>query len=112
MEMFGRKLTSEHLKGFVECHAKDGQITMPKEGALELIKAYEEKQERDAIEQWLNDLNNPLEPIKVRSALESEIIKLNYRKEHNPKSISELDITIIAVLAKELGCYKAEVNND
>jgi len=108
MELFGRELTSEHLKGFVEVHTKDGQVTMPKEWALELVKAYEEKQERDVIEQWLNDLSNPLEPLKVRAALESEIIKLNYRKEHDPESISDLDITIIAVLAKELGCYKAE----
>lgn len=104
--MFGRELTSEQLKGFVESHAKNDEITMAKEWALELIEAYGEKQERDATKQWLDDMNNPLEPIKVESALKSEIMKLNYRKEHNPTSISQLDITIIAVLAKELGCYE------
>lgn len=104
--MFNRELTSEQLIGFVETHAKKDEITMPKGWALELIEAYGEKQERDAIKQWLDDMNNPLEPIKVESALQSEIIKLNYRKEHNPTSVSELDYTIIAVLAKELGCYE------
>jgi len=29
-------------------------------------------------------------------------MKLNYRKEHKPESISVLDYTIIAVLAKEI----------
>lgn len=67
------------------------------------IEALQEKQERDKVKQWLDDMENPLEPIKVEAALRSEILKINYRKEHNPKDISELDLTIIAVLAKELG---------
>ena len=100
--IFDRELTGEQLRGFVEVHAKNGEITMPKEWALELIEAYEEKQQRDETNQWINDMSNPLEPIKVESALKSEIMKLNYRKEHNPESISELDYTIIAVLAKEI----------
>ena len=60
-----------------------------------LKKALEKYQKT---EQWLNDMNNPLEPIKVSAALDSEIMKLNYRKEHNPESISELDGTIISAL--------------
>jgi len=104
--MFDRELTGEQLRGFVEGHAKNDEITIPKEWVLELIEAYEEKQERSKTNQWLYDMDNPLEPIKVESALKSEIMKLNYRKGHNPTSISELDITIIAVLAKELGCYE------
>ena len=100
--MLDRELTGEQLRGFVEGHAKNGEITMPKEWALELIEAYQEKQERDVTKQWLDDMNNPLEPLKVESALKSEIMKLNYRKEHKPESISVLDYTIIAVLAKEI----------
>jgi hypothetical protein len=52
--MFDRELTGEQLRGFVEGHAKNGEITMPKEWALELIEAYEEKQQRDnSNEQYL-----------------------------------------------------------
>jgi hypothetical protein len=104
--MFNRELTSEQLIGFVEAHAKKDEITIPTEWVLEFVEAYKEKQERDATKQWLDDINNPLEPIKVESALKSEIMKLGYRKKHNPTSVSELDYTIIAVLAKELGCYE------
>lgn len=50
------------------------------------------------VEQWLDDMSNPLEPLKVSAALQSEIMKYNYRKEHKPKSISELDGTIISAL--------------
>jgi hypothetical protein len=41
--MFGRELTSEQLKGFVEGHAKNDEITMPKEWVLELIDKAESK---------------------------------------------------------------------
>ncbi len=67
------------------------------------IEALKEKQERDNTKQWLDDMDNPLEPLKVESALQSEVMTMNYRKEHKPDSISVLDYTIIAVLAKELG---------
>lgn len=67
-----------------------------------VIQALQEKAERDKNMQWLGDMNNPLEPIKVQSALDSEIMKYNYRKEHKPKDISVLDITIIYALNKVL----------
>jgi len=65
------------------------------------IEALIEKQERDKVKQWVNDMSNPLEPLKVESALRSEIMKMNFRIE-NKKEISVLDYTIMAVLAKEL----------
>ena len=52
--------------------------------------------------QWHNDMENPLEPIKVYSALKSEILKLELRIKNRPKDISILDYTIIAALQKVL----------
>lgn len=52
--------------------------------------------------QWHNDMENPLEPIKVYSALKSEILKLELRIKNRPKDISILDYTVIAALQKIL----------
>lgn len=52
--------------------------------------------------QWHNDTENPLEPIKVYSALKSEILKLELRIKNRPKDISVLDYTVIAALQKVL----------
>ena len=55
--------------------------------------------------QWHNDMENPLEPIKVYSALKSEILKLELRIKNRPKDISDisiLDYTVIAALQKVL----------
>ena len=46
----------------------------------------------------MDDISNPLEPLKLTSALESEIFKYNYRKEHKPKDINILDYTIMYAL--------------
>lgn len=62
-----------------------------------VIEALQEKKERDNVEQWLDDMGNPLEPLKIQAALQSEVLKLNLRKERNP-----LDYTIIAVLIEAL----------
>jgi hypothetical protein len=43
-----------------------------------------------------------LEPLKVKSALNSELMKLTYRKEHKPNDISPLDYVIIKALAKQI----------
>ena len=48
--------------------------------------------------QYLDDIENPSEPIKLSSALESEIFKYEYRAEHDPQKISPLDYTIIYAL--------------
>ena len=61
---------------------------------LEDLRSYKQKMEL----QWLDDINNPLEPLKLTSALNSEIMKYEYRKEHDSSKISELDITIMYAL--------------
>ena len=58
------------------------------------LKEYKEKMEM----QYLDDINNPLEPLKLSSALQSEIRKYEYRKEHKPQDISPLDYTIMYAL--------------
>lgn len=62
--------------------------------AVETVKRYET--------QYLDDMKNPLEPLKISSALKSEIMKLEFRKQSKPESISVLDYTIIAALQKVL----------
>ena len=54
------------------------------------------------IESDLSRINDPLEPLKVASALRSEILKYEYHKEHDPKAISPLDYTIMAALMAQL----------
>lgn len=49
--------------------------------------------------QFIDDIDNPLEPLKLSSALASEIRKYEWRKENKPKSISVLDYTIMYALA-------------
>jgi len=66
------------------------------------IEALQEKADRESHMQWLDDIKNPLEPIKVQAALKSEIMKYEYRKEHKPKDISTLDYTIMHALYKAL----------
>ena len=58
------------------------------------LKEYKAKMEM----QYLDDINNPLEPLKLSSALQSEILKYNYRKEHKPQDINLLDYTIMYAL--------------
>lgn len=50
----------------------------------------------------MNDINDPLENIKVASALRSENMKLEYRKVNKPKEINILDYTVIAALEKQI----------
>ena len=84
--------------------------------AIEALKEVQQYREigtveecREAVEnkkkcekQWHNDMKNPLEPIKVYSALKSEILKLELRIKNRPKDISILDYTVIAALQKVL----------
>lgn len=64
---------------------------------LEELKELREYKARMEM-QYLDDIGNPLEPLKLQSALESEIFKYTYRKEHKPQSINILDYTIMAAL--------------
>ena len=71
--------------------------------ADEIVSQRKELEERRAYKariemQYLDDIGNPLEPLKLQSALESEIFKYNYRKEHKPQDINILDYTVMAAL--------------
>ena len=95
-------------------HARDvNEALEVAKQALEEIQQYREigtvEECREAVEnkkkcekQWHNDMENPLEPIKVYSALKSEILKLELRIKNRPKDISILDYTVIAALQKIL----------
>ena len=61
---------------------------------LKELRAYKEKMEM----QYIDDIDNPLEPLKLQSALQSEIFKFNYRKEHKPQDINILDYTVMYAL--------------
>ena len=61
---------------------------------LKELRSYKEKMEM----QYLDDISNPLESLKLKKALESEILKYNYRKEHKPQDINMLDFTVIYAL--------------
>lgn len=86
------------MEGIIEAQCECMDCNNLVEACEMAIEALYEKQQRDNAEQWLDDMNNPLEPIKVDAALKSEIMKLNYRMEHKPESVNELDYTIIAAL--------------
>lgn len=73
-------------------------------GTLEQVRKAVEKQKKYET-QWVDDMNNPLEPIKLLSALNSEILKLEYRKANKPKEISILDYTVIYALKDCLDRY-------
>lgn len=72
--------------------AADEIVLLRKE--LEELREYKARMEL----QYLDDTSNPLEPLKLQSALESEIFKYNYRKEHKPQDINILDYTVMAAL--------------
>ena len=61
---------------------------------LKYLREYKERMEM----QYLDDIDNPLEPLKLQSALQSEIFKFNYRKEHRPQDINILDYTVMYAL--------------
>ena len=64
---------------------------------LEELKALRKYKERMEM-QYLDDINNPLEPLKLANALRSEIFKYEYRKEHKPQDINPLDYTVMYAL--------------
>lgn len=47
-------------------------------------------------------IDSYLEPLKVASALRSEIMKLEYRKNNKPNDINVLDYTVIEALKKQV----------
>lgn len=81
------------------CCFEDGELFWLKDIAelleeLKELRAYKEKMEM----QYLDDIENPLEPLKISAALESEIFKYNYRKENKPEEINILDYTVMHAL--------------
>lgn len=104
-EMFGRELSFEQLKGFVNTHEEDGEVKMPSKWVLELInkaQEYDIEQNIKMETMKISEMNNALEPLKVESALRSEARKLEYRRSNKPESVSELDYTIIMALARQM----------
>lgn len=72
---------------------------MPPEEISELVQA---KQEGRLLPELPQDMDNLLEPLKLQSALNSEMRKLEFRKANRPKDVSILDYTIIAALSAVL----------
>ena len=63
----------------------------------QLIKEHFEMVEKYEM-QYLDDIDNPLEPIKLKYVLDSEIFKCQYRAKNKPNDINILDYTIIYAL--------------
>lgn len=97
----------EKLDRCIECMKEHEQLA---EWLEELKELREYKKKMKA--QFLDDIKNPLEPIKLSSALESEIFKYEYRAEHDPQKISPLDYTIIYALKHCLEEQLKEVGED
>lgn len=97
----------EKLDRCIECIKEHEQLA---EWLEELKELREYKKKMKA--QFLDDIENPLEPIKLSSALESEIFKYEYRAEHDPQKISPLDYTIIYALKHCLEEQLKEVGED
>lgn len=67
---------------------------------LEMFEHYETLKKMES--QTLDNINDPLEPLKISSALKSELLKLQFRKAEKPENISSLDYTVIAALKEAL----------
>lgn len=85
-----------------ECNRADLDLSYAEDNEqlaewLEELKSLREYKERMEM-QYLDDIDNPLEPLKLQSALQSEIFKFNYRKEHRPQDINILDYTVMYAL--------------
>ena len=82
-----------YSKPCIECAEEHEQLAE----WLEELKSLREYKERMEM-QYIDDIDNPLEPLKLHSALQSEIFKFNYRKEHKPQDINILDYTVMYAL--------------
>ena len=82
-----------YSKPCIECAEEHEQLAEWLE-ELKALREYKKKMEM----QYLDDIDNPLEPLKLQSALQSEIFKFNYRKEHKPQDINILDYTVMSAL--------------
>jgi hypothetical protein len=89
---FGR-LTCDSIEKINKCVEEHEQFAECLEELKEL-REYKQKMEM----QYLDDINNPLEPLKLASALRSEIFKYDYRKKNKPDEINVLDYTVMYAL--------------
>ena len=92
----------EQFKYDAECNRADLDLSYAEDNEqlaewLEELKELREYKKRMEM-QDMDDINNPLEPLKLVKALESEIFKYNYRKEHKPQDINILDYTVMYAL--------------
>ena len=86
-------LEEEISKGCEKCAQEHEQLAK----WLEELKELREYKERMEI-QYLDDMNNPLEPLKLQNALNSEIMKYEFRKKNKPEEINILDYTVMYAL--------------
>ena len=85
------------------CYAGDGTPDGDLIQTLDMaINALKKVQDYEA--QWTDDMNNPLEPLKLSAALSCELLMLK----KNPKDTSILDYTVIAALQDCLKRYAGE----
>lgn len=96
-----KKVVSEAKK--MGCTEVKAFRNIPLENVEVIIAALEMKAKYET--QWLKDEMNPLEPLKLSSALNSELFKLEYRKNNKPSEINILDYTVIAALKDCLERY-------
>ena len=83
----------EKLDDCIKC-AEDHERLAEWLEELKELRAYKERMEM----QYLDDMGNPLEPVKLQSALNSEIMKYEFRKKNKPEDISVLDYTVMYAL--------------
>ena len=96
-----RKQVVEHINYMEYMDIKDELEEYKQIGTLEEVREAVDTVRRYET-QYLDDMENPLEPLKISSALKSEIMKLEFRKQRKPERISIFDYTIIAALQKVL----------
>ena len=100
-------MTAEEAIKIIECKSS---IPLENESFREIEEAYDMainalKKVQDYEAQWTDDMNNPLEPLKLSAALSCELLILKRRMKKNPKDISILDYTVIAALQECLKRY-------
>lgn len=103
-----KKVVSEAKK--MGCTEVAAFRNIPLENVEIVIAALEMKAKYE--KQWLGEVNNPLEPLKLSSALNSELFKMEYRKNHKPEDVNILDYTVIAALKDCLERYSVKSGNE
>jgi hypothetical protein len=110
------KSNAANLYDVDKAHGDKTKESVARQNAFDLLAAYEDtgltpeeiselaqaKREGRIIPELPQDMENLLEPLKLQSALSSEMRKLEFRKANRPKDISILDYTIIAALSSVL----------